>query len=577
MPRSSLDLLDLPFTFTQLPPLTADGFIREAKDRGARISQDQLEHLHRLRLLVPVFRVRRDTRAIAELALGDNEQRVWAWPVAHADPTSRHDLLEARDRGQLFDPSTERFIARQSLQRTVGEVTYLASEYLYSQHQLLHLPTVRAALPHLRYAGRAKRLVRLDVHRFYRDSWRATSEATAVVATVLSGLEPIYYPRVVRTVNLADEDFRRWDSWLRRLPLTATLKWLGIEAQWLKDTASNLLWRADGFDPLGDWLDVVRLADPSRWTRLKGQARNAIDFRIAAEVLLRYYEALARGRRARPLEKPQGRWRGELDGRLTARKSVDAVLTDFGLSPHPSLILVVEGPTEGFIFPRVMQMFGVRTDEDFIAIQEAEGVDRDLSPLISYAIAPRTEVEDNRYLRLVRPLARILVVLDPEGSKTTREQRENHRSAWVERMLRTLPPEHRTEAVRESLGRLVYVETWDRVGSSFEFAHFTDRQIALALARHDTRERQPTASQRTKLVAGARERRGNLKTVIGRKSKPALGPDLWPMLEQKIRLAQTRGTEERIPIVRMLDRATDLAREISRRNIVIPLHNARNP
>ena len=157
---------------------------------------------------------------------------------------------------------------------------------------------------------------------------------------------------------------------------------------------------------------------------------------------------------------------------------------------------------------------------------------------------------------------------------TTREEREKRRQIWVGRILRALPREHRTASVRESLDRLVYVETWNRRGLSFEFAHFTDRQLAGAIARLDDRPRQPSLSERTSQVGRLRTSRGNINNLIGWTSKLDLADELWPVLERKIRRAEQSKTEGRIPIVRVLDRATDLARELPRRNVVIPLRPA---
>lgn len=308
---------------------------------------------------------------------------------------------------------------------------------------------------------------------------------------------------------------------------------------------------------------------------LKSKARSAIDMRIAAELALRYYDHLAAGRRARPLAKVQGRWRGEFDSRLKPQGKLEKVLTEYGLSPHPRLVLVVEGATEQLLFPRLMEFFEIRTDDDFIAIQNAEGVGTDLSPLLAYAIAPRVEArEGSAYLRLSRPLTRVLVVTDAEGPMRTKEQGRRRREIWTERILRTFSEAHQTAAVREALRRLVYVETWNRRGLSFEFAHFTDHQLASAIAQLDHRDRQPALRDRARQIGRVRSRRGNIASVMGGASKVALADELWPVLQRKIERAQQRKTETRIPIVRILDRATDLARELPRRNMVIPLYEA---
>jgi hypothetical protein len=130
---------------------------------------------------------------------------------------------------------------------------------------------------------------------------------------------------------------------------------------------------------------------------------------------------------------------------------------------------------------------------------------------------------------------------------------------------------HRTSAVRESLGRLVDIDNWRSNGLSFEFAHFTDKQLAAAIATINDSVAQIPVAQLVSHVRAVRDSGGNIASLLGRRSKIDLADTLWPALEGKIRAAEQRGTQACIPIVRVLDRATGLAREIPRRNIVIPL------
>jgi hypothetical protein len=575
MVRSPTDLLELPYSFTQLRPLVASSFVREAGARGVSITEAQLEGLHRFRLLTPLLRVRRDGRAIAVAARRGTSAD--ASQLAHWQPTNRWDLLRARDEKRLYAAADEPFVARERLARRVGEIDYSSSDYLYSHHQLLRLPMVEQALPFFRYERRSRRprVVGLDVNRFWRSFQRDRAKQYDATVVLISALEPIYYPQIVRRLSLlTDREFDDYDAWRRELPIESMLQWLGISAVELKDVAGALLQAAENFDPLGEWLTVVREATPERWAQLRGTARNAIDYRIAAEILLRYYDDLAREGLAEPIEQPKPGWGQDhtFQRRLKPQGGLDRILTDFDLSPHPSLLLVVEGATELLIFPRLMRLLGVRTDEDFISIQNAEGVKRDISTLVSYVIAPRIDgpVSQDRYLSLLRPLARVLVVTDPEGPMEDARQRKRRREVWIERILRTFPQEHRTAAVRDAIDRLVYVETWDRHGQSFEFANFTDHQLARAIDAVDTRKRQPSMARRVELVRDARDRRGRLDD-LGVGSKTDLAEELWPVLKRKVQLAERRGTVERIPIVRVLDRATDLAREFPRRNVVIPL------
>ena len=185
-----------------------------------------------------------------------------------------------------------------------------------------------------------------------------------------------------------------------------------------------------------------------------------MDLRIGAELMLRYHDELARARKAKPIEPNLSRFRDEFHGRLRSADSKERVLTDFGLSPHHRLILVLEGGTERLIFPRLMEHLGISLSREFIAIEDAEGVDTDLGPLVAYAIAPQidppTDAAGRRdYLQPARPLTRVLFAADPERSMETAKQREARRRVWVKRIERALPPELRTPAMLDSIDRLV--------------------------------------------------------------------------------------------------------------------------
>lgn len=126
--------------------------------------------------------------------------------------------------------------------------------------------------------------------------------------------------------------------------------------------------------------------------------------------------------------------------------------------------------------------------------------------------------------------------------------------------------------MRDAVERLVAVATWDRHGQSFEFANFTDRQLARASAEVDPRK--DFSEDRVAMARRIRARRGSIAPLIGGASKLVLAEALWPVLEARMRLAQKRGTQLRIPVVAVVDRAVTLAHELPRKNVVIPLRPA---
>jgi hypothetical protein len=161
--------------------------------------------------------------------------------------------------------------------------------------------------------------------------------------------------------------------------------------------------------------------------------------------------------------------------------------------------------------------------------------------------------------------------MDAEGRLATSAGRAKRKRDWVERIERALPREHRTPQMRAAIEDLVHIDVWKRDGSSFEFAHFTDRQLGDTIASLDNAPGRPSAAERTVQVATVRERQGNLKSVLKGLSKPRLADALWPVLEARIERAITRGTEHKIPIVRMLDHATELARGVPRQGVLLPI------
>jgi len=78
-------------------------------------------------------------------------------------------------------------------------------------------------------------------------------------------------------------------------------------------------------------------------------------------------------------------------------------------------------------------------------------------------------------------------------------------------------------------------------------------------------------ARRLSVIATLRAAHGNLDELLGPISKVALADELWPLLAAKIDRALERGTERRIPIVRVIDQAAALANELPRRNLVIAL------
>lgn len=296
--------------------------------------------------------------------------------------------------------------------------------------------------------------------------------------------------------------------------------------------------------------------------------------RVVTELLLRYYERLAEIRQARRLTKSSSRERGLFDRRLKPSRSLDEVLTTFGLSPHPRLVLVVEGETEYLLMPRTLALLLSNRNEEVISIQNAEGVGTDLRPLMAL-IAPRlaAPITGAKHIDLARPMTRVLVVFDAEYPVADDAAREKRRQSWVDRMLRALPKEHRTDAVRGQIDLVVRATTWNSKGESFEFAHFTPIQLAKAIVAMPGHRQKPDLALVRQRVVKARDEHHNLRSLVPGGSKTRLAEELWPVLERRVVRTIGNHTEKRIPVVRVLDEAIALAYEFPRRGLVIRLDN----
>jgi hypothetical protein len=563
-------LVDLPFAFTQRALLRPDQFSRELATRGLTVSESGLEQLHRARVLVPFLRVWRDARRVRRAFQRDDP---WAWEIAHWEPTSPSDLAQAQAAGRISDPASERFLPPRQRIANVGEGKHQISAYLYSQSQMTVLPVLQEVLPHIVYETRHREVTaKLSGRRWLREIWLEQLRSLRETAVAVCALEAAYYPGIVGRARFEHlSDFDAYDAWRRKAKVRAAMTLLGVKAAWFANTGNALLAAAARRDPLGRWAELLGHADPEVWTELKGDARIALDLRIAAEVLLRYHEDLVKARQAKKLAPARRRRYVISEGRLLPHRTLDETLTDLGLSPHPRLVLVVEGDTELLLVPRVMRHFEMRIEDDAILIQSAEGVNKDLAALMGF-VAPRVATEeDGRYLELTRPPTRVLAVLDPEGPASTPESREELRIRWRERIMRALPHEYRTDAVRDQINLLVEVATWNKRGESFEFAHFTDRQIASAIVALPGHRRTKSVAEVAPLIASLRDKHANLASAVPRRSKVALAQELWPILERKLARAEQAKTETKIPVVRVLDRALELAQEFPRRGLVIGL------
>lgn len=571
-----LELLDLPYVFSQAPLLTPSQFADAAKKRGLDLQRGKLEALHRAGVLIPLFRLQRDLRGIRARAKAEGWDPVQALVQEH---TEAEWMRSHRAAGLLRDSSEEPFTSRARYRRSSGYHTWATSNFLYSPYQLLSARGLRRLSRFMRRYGSLESGERF---KLVLPRWMPPIERLAHrddrLLIALSAVDHWYRPSVMEVFR--GREYAQWRAERQALRPAELLSWIGWSPDEVREHAERLLSSARLEDPLGDWHEVIRLGRPDRWSKLKDSALIANDQRVAAEILLRFYEDLERHGHADLLPPPDLRYRHPLNDRLGVDRSMlDETLTEFGLSPYPSLVLVVEGDVEMEVVPRVMEMLGIPRERSLIDVHNARSVDRDFGLLVSYVALPGLGRElPQGPILLNRPVTRFLLTTDPEGRMgevASVEGRREIRRKWVRELLARLPEPYRTRRMQEALIRMVHVATWNRKGECFEYAHFTDRQIARAILQVYGRPATMSEKQLVDRLASLR-RSGNggydnlwKKWPDPKPTKVKVALALWPLLEPRVERAVAVGKPLRTPVVRVVLQAWRLAVRYPRHSMAL--------
>jgi hypothetical protein len=478
-------------------------------------------------------------------------------------PTRAPDLVEEWLAGRVTDGAATPFVPWRKRRRTHGEIHYRAWDNLYSPYQLLRLPDSRETLAMINHQPTPP----------WFDSFIEAHQKAAVrerrLIPLLTELEFVYYASVKRRSSIPAQygSAEDYDAARRAFNPSDVLLRTGWKPDVLQNAAEGWLNAAHFRDPLRNWIGLVSLADPRKWDRLEGEALLAMDFRISAEMILRFLEDLADQGAAPPLPDPSDwNFRHPLDDRIGRRRAqLDRVLTEFGLSPHPAVILILEGPSEMYVMRELMEYFGIPRLDSFLRLQLLGGITKQTELLARY-VAPALGRTRENLAEMDRPPTRLMLVVDREGSYATAAGRARAKDQLVKHLYHALEPQHQTPTALKDLEFLVEIETWKDTEKNIEFAHFTDYAIAKAIAATG---KVPTGVGVRALeasVASLRSGGGNLRSIWDQSSWPDPKPDkvelwhhLWPVLRARIRRAEKSETEERIPLVRVLFAAYRLA------------------
>jgi len=531
---SSLLLPGTPWAFTQDDLLTTDQFIRKAEPLGLRVRREDLRRLHEERKLVPL------------LTIVDEVERSQVVPSAIGSTswTYLNAVSVAAREGRLRDPWTS---------GTVPDYERPASEddrrwwdgLLWSSWQLLDLYDVENVPTPVDVSLAARRRTR-----------------TIVLCALSARHLPDVRGQASLPVGLGWDELRSLRS---VLPGTAAIGALGIDAGLLREEAESLLLLAHSRDPLRDWLPLVRRTDSAAWDRLRGSAAQAIQLRLAAEVLLRTHEELVEEGEIEALpDFSASRGWHPLRDRIAVQRSdvrpLDDILADFGLVSRPRLLLLVEGETELLQVPLLITTFSDPRPE-FIRVQRLGGVDVNPQLLARYVVTPRIGQRLGDGWMLNAPLTALMIAVDEEGSYATEEKRV--------RLVRRIREGIRHETVLqgggiddEALEFLVQVRTWGPSGC-YELANFDDDDLVDALSTGGTDDESTSLPSRDAirdLLVEVRHGQRKLDVVVGRcrTTKPDLANRLWPVLRAKAELEIESGVLV-TPVVRVVADAEEMA------------------
>ncbi len=559
---AATDVLDWPLVFTQRKLHARRSFIDHARGRGVDVDDQALDVLDRHGILSPFFRVRRSlmgVRSAIRSAPTGMRPAYPGWTFADDAAGLRLDHERGLLRSGLDSPPTP----KASFWRQIEGVSVQVRDALYSPYQLLDLNDATALVPDL-VASRRRVSSRSRIAVARARARRATDRSV-----LLTVLEARYYPRV--TGNLTMPAHVGLDAWYaadRQFDAKAVFEWSGWTPDELREEAERLLFMAWSIDPLRDWVDLVRHVGSWRWKKLRGAALHAVELRIAAEMLLRFHEALHRAKAGPALPEPHPRSRSALDDRLKADpRELDPILAKYGLSPHPAVLFIAEGETEMALLPLVMDELGVRRRDTYIKIINARTERRDHSLLVRYAALPRLGPVEAGAAEFLRPPTRYLITVDGDQTYRTQVARDAERDKRVDELMQDLDAVYRTAAARDDLRSLVLVEAWAD-GLDFERANFTDSELARGIVATGCApagttiaqvEAALTAQRRDALAGHARNIKAIWRGWPCEPSKPALALHLWPTLRARIRRQRSRAGLDRIPVARILLLARDLA------------------
>lgn len=528
MPKlTTLEILQSPFIFSQHGPLSTSSLARAAKKRGIRLDASALRGLH-------------ESGDLSPLAVMTDEQRQRPHDRVVEPPVTDNTMAALRTaqlEGKVFDPAVEPAASGEELRFDGQRVTDPDNWWnglIYSRWQLLDADRIRDAITLQRHTG-AIPWGTADVDTVRREYGKRQRR----LALTVTLLEPRYLPEIERgwlhLRTFSDEEWFAWRDSYNPAAQLEPLGRIGVDLPEVLRLAENLLVRAHRLDPSGKWADLIRRAPRAKWESLTGDLATAMDQRVAAEILLRYYEDV--GGPLPDISHDGARLWHPLDDRISERReSLDRVLMDLGVSPHPGAILLLEGETERRIVSQVFHHLRLDAAPNLVQVVTMNGVDKKPHLLATALVAPLLGQRRSSGYDLIRPPCHLIVAVDPEGHYRTEDHAERVRKALVatiSEVVRAQGP----DADAQQLDSFIQIRRWSE--RCFEFAHFSDDELLKAITSvHTKPEARPGDTALRASIAEARARGRDLKDVWRdwsfKPSKLDLADALWPALRAKI-------------------------------------------
>jgi hypothetical protein len=494
-------LLRLPYAFTQDALLGREEFVKAAERVGRRITPATLERLADKRLLEPFF--------VIDAQAGPSRKIDLPGEILGSNP--RGYVMRAAIQGRLYDGALDAAPAERNVERVVYGSWQLDRLWAALRDEQL----LDHGMPVLGDAAERRR-----------------------VAVALHALSSLHLPSILLRASfpagLTEEGFRASNAAIRA---EARLELVGLAPESLRPTAEQMLF--DAFDdPIISLWPLLRHGRRRAWSKLKGRPRECVWSRIGAEILLRAHEDLALAGRLDPIEDSPSTVRMPLHDRISATgqyiPSLDESLGSLGLSPHPKVLLLLEGQTEMLHVPRVLELFGLNEPSQ-VRVQNARGVTVNPSLLSRYAITP--QLTEPGKPGLERHPTALVIAMDPEDRWATPASCAEQRSK-IQAAIREEVADQGGAINDAELDHLVTVTTWPD-GQRYELANFTvdsltDAMFEMASSRRSNRLTRADIAAAVQVAHDAASDIGTAFEALRMKEdKPRLAGLLWPVLRER--------------------------------------------